>query len=269
MFGIFFLELQVRLRGYRLFRLVIVLLSTIIILSCAIQKPTLVAEPVLQPTPHNANETLQLREKIKRLQKLIEEKDALIRKQHVHQKNQIMEQQEASNEVVRVQTRLRRLATKPSTASAIAEVEVAMENLKQDQSLIPDLALQQQAQSLLDTALKYYKQDKYAAAMNYASQAHEFISMVTDQNRQARYINRKIVPIHTPIILRTINDVNLRQNPHSEAKILNTLAKDSILITNAYRGNWFRVQTENGRQGWVLNKLVKTVTVNPEEDGQK
>jgi hypothetical protein len=269
MSGIFFLTLQIQIRRYRLFRCVILLLSTIIIFGCAHPKPMLVAEPVLEPTPNNEHETLELREKIVRLQELIKEKDTLIHKQHEHQRKQAREQQETSEEVVRVQKRLRRLATKPSTASAIAEVEVAMENLKQDKSLNPDLALQQQAQSLLDTALTFYKQEKYAAAMNYASQAHEFISMVTDQKRNAPYSNHKIVPIHVPIILQTITDVNLRQNPHSNAKILNILEKDSILITNAYQGNWLRVQTEDGRQGWVSNKLVETATVNPREFGQE
>lgn len=269
MSGIFFLTLQIQIRRYRLFRCAIVLLSTIIILGCAHPKPTLVAEPVLEPTPNNEHETFELREKIKRLQELITEKDTVIQKQREYQRKQAREQQETSEEVVRVQKRLRRLATKPSTASAIAEVEVAMENLKQDKSLNSDLALQQQAQSLLDTALTFYKQEKYAAAMNYASQAHEFISMVTDQKRKAPYSNRKIVSIHVPIILRTITNVNLRQDPHSNAKILNILEKDSILITNAYRGNWLRVQTEDGRQGWVSHTLVETATVNRREFGQE
>lgn len=265
MFRIFFLGLQVRLRGQRLFRLVIVLLSVNILISCAHQKPTLVAETAVEPTFHNEHEILQLQDEIKRLQELIKEKDTLIRQQHAHQKNQDKEQQEASSEVSRVQTRLHRLATKPSTASTIAEVEVAMESLKQEQAMVSDQALQQQAQSLLDAALVSYKQEEYVVAMNYASQAHEFINMVADQNRKVSYYNRKTVPIYVSLTLKTITDVNLREKPHSSAKILNILEKDSILVANAYRGNWFRVQTDDGLQGWVSNTLVRTVEDKPKE----
>ena len=265
MFRILILGLQVLLRGQRLFRLVIVLLSVNVMIGCAFQKPTLVAEPVIETTPYNEIEILQLQDEIKRLQELIKEKDALIRQQNAQQQSQEKEQQEASSEVTRVQTRLHRLATKPSTASTIAEVEVAMESLKQEQTMISDQTLQQQAQSLLDAALAYYKQEKYVVAMNYASQAHEFINMAADQNRKASYYNRKTVPIYVSLMLKTLTDVNLRENPHNNAKILNILEKGSVLVANAYRGNWFRVQTDDGLQGWVSNTLVRTVEDKPKE----
>lgn len=265
MFRILFLGLQVRLREQRIFRLVVVLLSTIMMIGCAFQKPMLVAEPVVETTPYNEIAILQLQDEIKRLQELIKKKDTLIRQQQAHQHSQDKEQQEASSEVARVQTRLHRLATKPSTASTIAEVEVAMESLKQAHNSDANQVLQQQAQSLLDAALASYNRNEYVAAMNYASQAQEFINMAADQNRQVPYYNRKTVPIHVPFLLQTVTDVNLRQNPHSNAKILNILEKNSILVANAYRGNWFRVQIDDGRQGWVLNALVRTLEDKPKE----
>lgn len=254
---IIFLGLPVRLRGSGLFQLVIVLSMTMMI-GCAFREPMHAPEPAIEATPsYNEIAILQLQDEIKRLQDLIKKKDRVIREQHAHQQSQDKGQQEASNEVARAQTRLHRLATKPSTASTIAEAEVAMESLKRTQISGASQALQQQAQSLLDAALASYKQDNYVAAMNYASQAQEFINMVADQNRQESYYNRKTVPIHVPFVLQTITDVNLRQNPHGNAKILNTLDKGCILVANAYRGNWFRVQTEDGHQGWVLNALVR------------
>ena len=257
------MELQTRLCINELFHLVIILFGIYLFTGCAYQKPMLVEEPETKPKPYKVYETLLLQDEIIRLKKIVEKKDELIRKQHAHQKNQDKEQQEASSEVARVQTRLHRLATKPSTASTIAEAEVAMESLKQTHSSDANQALQQEAQRLLEAALVFYEQDEYVAAMNYASQAHEFINMVSDQNRSTPYTERKTVPFYAPIMLKTETNVNLRKKPHSNARILNTLKKDAILITNAYRGNWFRVQTDNGRQGWVLNTLVKAVAVNP------
>jgi Bacterial SH3 domain len=245
-------------RGSRLFQLVIVLLSVNMVIGCAHQEPMHTTEPVIEASSaYNEIAILQLHDEIKRLQDLIKKKDNVIRQQHAYQQSQDKEQQEASSEVARAQTRLHRLATKPSTASTIAEAEVAMESLKRTQISDTSQALQQQAQNLLDAALASYRQDNYVAAMNYASQAQEFINMLADQNRQESYYNRKTVPIHVPFVLQTITDVNLRQNPHGNAKILNILDKGYILVANAYRGNWFRVQTEDGRQGWVLNALVK------------
>lgn len=258
MLGILFIGLQVQLRGLRFFQFVIVLLSVNTMFGCVYREPMQATEPVIEATPsYDEIAILQLQDEIKRLQKLIKEKDKVIRQHHAHQLSQDKEQQEASNEVARAQTRLHRLATKPSTASTIAEVEVAMESLKRTQTSDASEVLQQQAQSLLDAALTSYKQENYVAAMNYASQAQEFINMVSDQNRQESYYNRKTVPIHVPFVLQTVTDVNLRQNPHSNAKILNILEKGCLLVANAYRGNWFRVQTEDGRQGWVLNALVR------------
>ena len=259
MLRILYLGLLVRLRGSRLFQLVIVLSSVNMMMGCAHREPTHVIEPVIETTPYDEIAILQLQDEIKRLQELVQEKDKVIRQQHAHQQSQDQEQREASSEVARAQTRLHRLATKPSTASTIAEVEVAMESLKQTQISDASQALQQQAQSLLDAALVSYKQDDYVAAMNYASQAQEFINMVADQSRKEPYYNRKTVPIHVPLVLQTVTDVNLRHNPHGNAKILDILEKGCILLANAYRGNWFRVQTEDGRQGWVLNALVRTL----------
>ena len=259
MLRILILGLQVRLRGLGLSRSAIVLLSaSVVLIGCANREPTHVIERTVAATSNNDIAIFQLQDEINRLQELIKEKDKVIRQQYAHQQNQDKEQQEASSEVARAQTRLHRLATKPSTASTIAEVEVAMENLKRTQTSEASHVLQQQAQMLLDAALTFYKQDNYAVAMNYASQAQEFINMVADQNRQEPYYNRKTVLIHAPFALQTVTDVNLRQSPHGSAKILDILDKDCILLANAYRGNWFRVETEDGRQGWVLNALVRT-----------
>lgn len=238
-----------------------VFLGVSMMAGCAHQKTMLDPEPAMKPVP--SDEMLQLQDEVKRLEGLLQEKDAIIRKQYAVQQSQVKEQQEASSEVTRVQTKLHRLATKPGAASIIAEVEVAMEDLKQNQSIINGDGLQLQAQRLLDAASASYDLEEYAAAMNYASQAQGFINMVADNNRKLPYAQRKTVSIHTPIVLQTVTDANLRRDPHRRSVILDMVKKGSHLITNAYRGDWFRVQVDDGRQGWVSNTLVITVVKDP------
>lgn len=250
------------------YRVAIILLSLNIMTGCASLETALVPESVSEPNPND--EILQLQSEVKQLQELIAKKDALIhvqsvrqqksqRKQVVHQQKQAETQQTISNEVTRVQVKLHRLATKPSAASKIAEAEVAMESLKQNPAPESDQVLQIHAQRLLDAASEFYGFDNYVVAMNYAAQAHEFIDMVADKKRKLPYPSQEIVPIHTPVMLGAVTDINLRKEPQNNSIVLNILKKGSVFIMHAYQGNWLQVQTDGGRQGWVLSTLVETV----------
>ncbi len=215
-----------------------------------------VSEPVLNSEPTPDYKALQ--DEIERLEKVLAEKDQLILSQNIRQQDQDQVLQEATNEVARAQVKLHRLATKPSTASTIAEVEVAMESMKQDQMSVSEQAIQVQAQRLLDAATLAYTHAEYAAAMNYASQAFELINLVADKNRKAAYSDRSVVTLNTPIMLRTKTEVNLRKGPNTGAAIHSILKKGTILGAIAYRGNWLRVQTEEENEGWVFNTFVET-----------
>ena len=71
---------------------------------------------------------------IERLQKLLAENEVQIRSQQVRQQDQAKALQETTSQAARAQVKLRRLATRPAAASTVAEVEVAMENLKSSPS---------------------------------------------------------------------------------------------------------------------------------------
>lgn len=203
-------------------------------------------------------EILQLKDEVASLQEVIKQKAVEINWQHAQQQEQDKKQRDASSEVSRVQVKLYRLATKPSAASAVTEAEVAMEDLKQNDSSASAVKLQEQAQSLLDTSMVAYENENYSGAMRYASQAHEFISMVADENRNQSYHNRKIVLIHSAITLWAETVINLREEPNSSSEVLDVLEKDSSFIVNAYRGNWLRVEIDGGAQGWVFNEFIRT-----------
>jgi len=198
-------------------------------------------------------------QEIQRLQKLLAEKEAYIRSQEVRQQDQQKTLQETSNRAAHAQVRLRRLATRPAAASTIAEVEMVMENLKSSSFTDSELILQTQAQRLLDAAATAYAVDNYAVAMDYASQAREFINMIRSNRapRKASDPHHVTVLFQVPIPLRAIVNSKLREKPGLKAPILGVLKKESIMTAEAYRGEWLQIVTADGRSGWIFSTLVE------------
>ncbi|SCX37260.1 SH3 domain-containing protein [Nitrosospira sp. Nsp1] len=196
-------------------------------------------------------------QEIERLQKLVAEKEAQIRSQEARQQDQAKTLQETSSQAAHAQVKLRRLATRPAAASTIAEVEMVMENLKSSPATGSDQLLQAQAARLLNAAATSYAEDNYAAAMDYAAQAREFINMMTNSHGRKSAESRQVtVSLQVPIPLRAIANSNLRQKPGLNAAVLGVLKKESLMIADAYQGQWLLISAD-GRSGWVLNTLVE------------
>jgi vacuolar-type H+-ATPase subunit I/STV1 len=197
---------------------------------------------------------------IERLQKLLAEKEAQIRAQQARQQDQAKTLQETSSQAAHAQVKLRRLATRPAAASTIAEVEIALENLKSTPLSSTEQALGIQAKRLLDAAATSYSEDNYGAAMDQAAQAGEFIDMVKNNRlRKASDPHQVTVSLQIPIPMRAVANANLRHKPGVGGMVASVLQKDSLITSEAYRGDWLLVQTVDGRSGWVLNTLVEAV----------
>ncbi len=201
-------------------------------------------------------EKVAQQQEIERLQKLLAEKDALIRNQQVRQQDQAKTLQETSSQAAHAQIKLRRLATRPAAASTIAEAEISMESLTSSSLSDTERILQTQAQPLLTAATASYAEDNYVAAMDHAAQAREFVDMIKS-GRVRKAADQIAVSLQTPIPLRASVDSNLRQKPGLKAAVLGVLKKNSAMIAEAYQGDWLQVQTADGRSGWILNTLVE------------
>lgn len=248
----------------KLNRTIAVLLCLFLMTACANLDTPPPSEPVINPT--SQEELFQLQNKVKHLEELLEEKEAFILQQNLLQQKQIQAQQDAqqdtSDEITRAQLKLHRLATKPSAASTIAEVEVAMEELKQKEISESGQTLQIQAQHLLDAASKSYQQDEYTSSMNFASQAYEIINMLLDLHGRKVHINRSQVRFHVPLMLRINTNANLRKHPNANSAIIRELQESTFLTANAYHYNWLLVLTEEDEQGWVHNSLIESQIYN-------
>ena len=229
----------------------VIALSGLNITGCGLLKPVPVAAPI---PPHDPCEGQQ--REIERLQQQLVEKEVLIRNLNARQQDQAKALQETTSQVTRDQMRLRRLATQPGAASAIAEAEVAMASLKPSQITAPAQTVQ--AQRLLAAATASYAKGNYGIAMDHAAQTREFIEMVKDnRTRKASDPRFAMVPFNIPIPLRAKSNINLRREPFGSAVKVAALKKDSALTAQAYLGDWLHVQTSDEHSGWVLNTQVE------------
>lgn len=195
---------------------------------------------------------------IKELELQLARKNSEINQKNIREKEQDQVIEATSHEIARTQIKLHRLATKSSSASLIAEAEVAMDVLNRQSEGQSDGQLKTQAQQLLNAAGLYFSQDDYAAATHYASQSIEFINMIAASSREM--VNRPTVVFNLPIRLQTTADVNLRQTPGTQAIIRTLLKKGTLLTATAYQGGWLRIQTDSGLQGWVSNTFIRVLT---------
>lgn len=202
---------------------------------------------------------------IKELELQLAKKNIEIKQKSIREKEQDQVIEATGHEIARTQIKLHRLATRSSSASLIAEAEVAMDALNRQSGRPFDEQLKTQAQQLLNAAGLYFSQDDYAAATHYASQSIEFINMtVMTAVSNQEMINRPTVVFNLPIKLQTTADVNLRQTPGTQAAIRTVLKKGIPMTATAYQGNWLRVQTESSMQGWVSNTFIKVLTTDSE-----
>ena len=210
------------------------------------------------PIPEKLPCAKQCEAEINRLKKQLKEKSDLIRNYQAQLKDQKLTPTEGASEVTQAQTRLHRLASQPSAASKIAEVEAETENLKQsllinaDQS---DLLLFNHSQTLLNAATRVYEKHDYAASMNFATQSQAIIEMI--KNSARKLTQPTIYSFKTPITVQIQKNSPIFVEPSTAATRLEKLQKDMTFTTNAYQANWLRIQMQSGQIGWIDSSYTK------------
>lgn len=230
-------------------------LVAVIISGCDFHKKILIPsdEPKLPIVSISENEQ-DLKKEITRLEKLVAEKDQLIKNQKAHQTDQANAIRETHKEVVRTQVKLHRLATKPGTASAIAELEASLKQLDQEKNTPFDRMLKIQAQRLLEISTIFYSKEQYATAMNYVGQADNFVKSIQSDftQKDGANVGYPQLDFHVPVKLRTKKISRLHKAPDIQSQVLLSLKKDTVLKATASQGTWLRVLTDKN-QGWIQN----------------
>jgi len=165
--------------------------------------------------------------------------------------------EEATTEVVRTMARSRTLATRAEAASAIAEAEVTLQQLRGggDQQ---QPAEARQAEEALHAASAAFDAENYGGAVYLATQAKR--AATAGRGRLAESgatAGAGEVPFTVPVPLTTTSRANLRAAPGGGADLVATVPAGTPLTGYAYAQDWIRVTTADGRGAWVYQGLVR------------
>jgi len=167
---------------------------------------------------------------------------------------------EAISEVVRTKSKLRSVDSRAEAASTIAEAEIAIKAVKQriEQTDRQHREIFVKAEQLLRRSTHEFKSRNYGGALYLAVQA---LGQVGIANRQLPSAT-DIVPLageiaFDPVLaLALTKNTNLRKGPDLSRSVLTTLKTGTPIQGYSYKGDWIRVETENGKRGWVHQSLV-------------
>ena len=210
-------------------------------------------------------QTLAKREdNIAKLQLRLLERDAQIKQLEERLNSQQAMLDEAIQEVVRAKAKLRSLESKAEAASEMAEAEIAVKALKaQLAGQTRNLELIK-AQELLKMSAQEFKKENYGGAVYLTTQAkgHIRTGQIRLSGREKAAPIKRLPPIKgevffaLPLPLQVVRTSNLRKQPDLESNVITTLEKGTPLIGYSYKGQWVRVTSEDGTNGWVFQTLV-------------
>ena len=168
---------------------------------------------------------------------------------------------ESTTEVVRAMARLRTLATRAEAASAIAEAEVTLQQLRgrAGAQAPPEVA---QTEATLRAASQAFDAENFGGAVYLATQAKR--TATTGRGRladvgstAARAAER---PFALPVPLTTVSSANLRAAPSGGASVISTVPAGTALTAYSYEQDWIKVATADGVSAWVHQSVVRSAS---------
>lgn len=166
---------------------------------------------------------------------------------------------EVTTEVVRAMARLRTLATRAEAASAIAEAEVTLQQLRgrSGSQAPPEVA---QAEGSLRQASSAFDAENYGGAVYLATQAKRAATAgrgrLADVGGTATRPNER--PFALPVPLTTTSSANLRTAPSGSASVVTTVPGGTALTAYSYEQDWLKVATADGVSAWVHQSVVRS-----------
>jgi hypothetical protein len=166
---------------------------------------------------------------------------------------------EATTEVVRAMARLRTLATRAEAASAMAEAEVMLQQLRsrEGQQAPPEA---REAEVALQAGSAAFDAENYGGAVYLATQAKSLATAgrgrLAESGGTERPGERAFA---VPVPLTTTSRTNLRAAPGSAAELVVAAPAGTALTAYAYAQDWLRVTLADGRSAWVHQGAVRGV----------
>lgn len=171
---------------------------------------------------------------------------------------------ETTTEVVRAMARLRTLATRAEAASAIAEAEVTLQQLRgRAGQQASDEA--RQAEAALRAGKAAFDAENFGGAVYLATQAKRAATAGRGRLAEGGGATTRSgeQAFALPVPLTTTARANLRAAPGTSAAVVATAAAGTPLTGHAYTQDWIRVTMADGRSAWVHQSLVRSAAPGP------
>lgn len=166
---------------------------------------------------------------------------------------------QATTEAVRAMARSRSLATRAEAASAIAEAEVTLQQLRGGTGSQPP-AEARRAEQALHAASAAFDAENYGGAVYLATEAKRVATAgrgrLAESGATAGAGERTFA---VPVPLTTTSRANLRAAPGGSAAVIATVPAGTPLTAYAWSQDWIRVTLGDGRPAWVYQGLVRNV----------
>lgn len=169
------------------------------------------------------------------------------------------ERNEAVQEVVRTKSKLRGIESRAEAASTMAEVEIAMKQVKlaaakAQQDPGPGI---RKAEELLAMGAAEFEKSNYGGAIYLTTQAKGLIGTRREQmGTQNGSLQPDEVQFAFPIALESLKRSNVRGGPGRTFGVLLTLPTEAPLVGLSYKDEWVRVRLDDGDEGWIHYTLV-------------
>jgi hypothetical protein len=193
---------------------------------------------------------------IARLRQELANREAELRDLRAQQREQARALQETAKEATRAKVKLRRLATQADAASYLAEVEVAVETVRLPAEAPAAAPLVALAREILAASATPFAQGDYGGAMDLAAQAEQLVVVAGNARAGKGARPPPEAPFDVAIRLRTTQGGNLRRQPNGKSAAVGALPAGSPVVAHAWQGGWLRIETEDGRAGWMFQSLV-------------
>lgn len=163
---------------------------------------------------------------------------------------------DARDEVVSTMAKLRNIASRAEAASAMAEADVALQQLRGMEAAraLPEMT---QAARFAQRSTAEFEKENYGGALYLANQAKAAAaaarSRATVGSRAARSGETMFA---LPVRIRTGSRGNVRDGPGTNFPVVFEVSAGTTLTGLSYTEDWIRVVDDAGRAGWIFRTLL-------------
>lgn len=147
----------------------------------------------------------------------------------------------AERQFISLERDLQNNESKASAVAALAEAKLSYDaSLREDPetSVLPAV---HEAGKKIETSDKLLSDNRYAASVYFSKKALRLI--------EDRHVKRSVRIV-------SVDNANMRSGPGTEYSVLTQVALGSVLFELASQSAWYKVETLDGRAGWVHQSVT-------------